>query len=708
MSLENVIATNKAPSGLDDVLIDYLNAYDGEIGISDGVIYYGFPIFKNYEEQVVKTNFLLVSKKIGVVLFSTATPNTVNEKLESLNDTYNHVTSLLIKSNLLRTKNGRVQRNLVFDIDAKLYAEDPSAFTDDENIITNLPDLANFLSQREENLTDEHIFEIRSILEGAKALSKPTKRQAVAENSNNKVNILIKLEDEIINFDAEQRKAAITLINGPQRIRGLAGSGKTVILAMKVAAIHLQEPNKRILFTFYTKSLYNLIRAFISKFYRHFSGNEPNWQNIDVLHAWGGYKVDGVYFNAAVENHVHPYSLEQAKQHDEQDPFKFVCSELIKNPINSKYDYILIDEAQDLPDEFFRICYMLSKGESGQEKNIVWAYDDLQTIFNIYTRTPTDLFGKDPQGNPLINLNEFSRNLSWGQSNDLVLHKCYRNPIHVLVTAHALGFGLYDIPVQILEDINHWNDVGYNLISGNYVEGQKVCLRRNPENSPLSIVQDQTKQELIATMLAESLDKEVDFVFNEIVLFLKEGLKPEDIMVISLDDRNARSYFKRLSYLLSSSNIMSNNILASRIDNPPFIIENMITLTTVHRAKGNEASCVFVLGIDSLYHSKNTRRTRNKIFTAFTRTKAWLRVSGVGQTAQHFINEINQSLDKSPSLEFTVPNKAQLDLIHRDLGLKEQQRGEFREHINKLRLAGFSDVDIEEELQLMREGYDYD
>lgn len=88
MTLESVIATNKPPMGLDNNLIDHLNAYDKEIGITDGVIYYGFPIFKNYEEQVVKTNFLLVSKKIGVVLFSTATSSNIDEKLNSLNETY--------------------------------------------------------------------------------------------------------------------------------------------------------------------------------------------------------------------------------------------------------------------------------------------------------------------------------------------------------------------------------------------------------------------------------------------------------------------------------------------------------------------------------------------------------------------------------------------------------------------------------------------
>lgn len=72
------------------------------------------------------------------------------------------------------------------------------------------------------------------------------------------------------------------------------------------------------------------------------------------------------------------------------------------------------------------------------------------------------------------------------------------------------------------------------------------------------------------------------------------------------------------------------------------------------------------------------------------------------------MNEISQSLEKSPCLEFTVPNKTKLDLIQRDLGLKDQQRGEFRDHINKLRMAGFTNAEIEEEIELMRGGYDCD
>ena len=84
MAIETIIATELNPSGLDNLLIDHLNSYDKELGVDDGVLYYGFPVFKNYEEQIIKTNFLLVSKKVGVVLFSTATENNIEDKLEAL------------------------------------------------------------------------------------------------------------------------------------------------------------------------------------------------------------------------------------------------------------------------------------------------------------------------------------------------------------------------------------------------------------------------------------------------------------------------------------------------------------------------------------------------------------------------------------------------------------------------------------------------
>ncbi|WP_162689772.1 ATP-binding domain-containing protein, partial [Acinetobacter sp. CFCC 11171] len=274
------------------------------------------------------------------------------------------------------------------------------------------------------------------------------------------------------------------------------------------------------------------------------------------------------------------------------------------------------------------------------------------------------------------------------------------------ITAHALGFGLYDKPVQILENLDHWKDVGYELESGTYQEGHSVILSRNPENSPLSINEYQTKEDLLKTFVAENINQEVDFIKSEIEFFLNEGLKPEDIMVISLDDRNAKNYFRNLSAKLSDIGILTNNVLTTYSENPPFKIEKMVTLSTVHRAKGNEAACVLVLGIDAMYQTKDYRRTRNKIFTAFTRTKAWLRVSGVGQNAQHFENEIKISLENSPKLIFRVPNKKELEHLQRDLGSKSIQLQLFRDEFKKLQDAGMTNQEIEEEMQRLMGGSD--
>ena len=68
--------------------------------------------------------------------------------------------------------------------------------------------------------------------------------------------ILSTLEKQIATFDYKQKLAALTIVDGPQRIRGMAGSGKTVVLAMKAAQLHINNPEEK-------NSLYILYKIFI-------------------------------------------------------------------------------------------------------------------------------------------------------------------------------------------------------------------------------------------------------------------------------------------------------------------------------------------------------------------------------------------------------------------------------------------------------------
>ena len=89
-----------------------------------------------------------------------------------------------IKSSILRKK-----KNLSFEIETKLFS--PSSKFDDDDLISSIQDLNNFLIEQDADLTQEQIDEIRSILEGAKALSKPTQRKSIVEDKSNKLRHII-------------------------------------------------------------------------------------------------------------------------------------------------------------------------------------------------------------------------------------------------------------------------------------------------------------------------------------------------------------------------------------------------------------------------------------------------------------------------------------------------------------------------------------
>ena len=115
---------------------------------------------------------------------------------------------------------------------------------DNSQIITSLQGFDDLLVQSNLALEDGILAETRSVIEGAKALTRPQKRVIENPDAQRPAAALAALEAEIANFDQHQRRAALVTFQGPQRIRGLAGSGKTVILAMKAAHLHLNSTSR--------------------------------------------------------------------------------------------------------------------------------------------------------------------------------------------------------------------------------------------------------------------------------------------------------------------------------------------------------------------------------------------------------------------------------------------------------------------------------
>jgi superfamily I DNA and RNA helicase len=643
----------RADSGAREIL-QYLELNQADFGLENALAFYNFPLFRE-DEHLLVAQIVLISPLHGVVMISAA--NSVptgddedTEALSQLEGAFSQVFSRLVKYQRLRQ--GRAQ--LSFPIDAILWVPEGDS-TAVESIVIGIPALHEyFLNKRMTKEIPDSVFaELISVLDGSKALIRPKERKVAGFSSSSKISLINQLEDEIRRFDRDQRLAYMTDVLGTQRIRGLAGSGKTVVLAMKAALTAIREPEAKIAVTFYTKSLYQHIKQLITRFYRLHEDRDPDWKKLQVLHAWGGATVNGLYYTAAKSFGHLPLTYSIAASRSRSQPFGYACAELLSNTaVENLFDYVFVDEAQDFPKEFMQLALRLAKDE-----RLVIAYDAFQTIFDVETPTASSLFGTDAELAPSVSFEE-----------DIILHKCYRNPREIIVCAHAIGFGIYGPRiVQILESKEHWDDLGYQVTIGDFKSGEKTKIDRPEENSPSSISQHQTQDQIISAHSFSGLSDEAKWVASQIEKEIKtEGVAAEDILIICADDRNAQGYFKVLGGELSKLGININNLQDDSYSIKDFQSEGQVTLSTIYKAKGNEAYLVYLMGIDAIFHDPNPKN-RNRAFTAMTRAKGWLRITGMGEAAKRFSIELTQAKSNLPSLVFDYPKPEELFVMKRDL-----------------------------------------
>lgn len=644
-------------------LIDYLRGHNAEIGLDEAALYFDFPIYKDEEGEPIAANILIVSLEFGIVAVQTTNitgreENASEALIEPISELSKAISNLY--GRLLRHKSLKQSSvSLHFPLTGLIFApfldaaHDPP---DSEFEIFHRPSaLPEILDNHVWHRSNRDVWqETIAVIEGAKGLIIPKARTIADPTQLSKGRVANLVEAAIMSFDERQKASSIiATFDGPQRVRGLAGSGKTVVLALKAAITHLRHPQATIVYTFYTRSLYQQVRRLITRFYRQFDDRDPDWDRLQIMHAWGGRTNQGVYYNAALRHGMSPMTFTDARKSDRIAPFDFACQRLMSEvELEPIYDYVFVDEGQDFPASFIRLCAKIAI-----DQRVVWAYDDLQTIFQVLAPSPEDVFGVDSQGKPNVELNL-----------DTVLHKCYRNPREALVCAHALGFGIYgERIVQMLENRDHWEDIGYHVRTGNFVEGSLLEVERPAEFSLPTISEYYKPEEIVKSYVGASFDEEIDYVTKRIIDDIEGGLRPHEILVTVVDDRHASTYLARIAFELAENQIQTNNIHEDSYGIRDFKRDNQVTLSTVHKAKGNEAFSVYVVGVDALFSTTAEVRERNMLFTAMTRAKGWVTVTGTGEAAFECQRELNEALKNFPFLRFSFPGPGELKIMKRDL-----------------------------------------
>ena len=215
--------------------------------------------------------------------------------------------------------------------------------------------------------------------------------------------------------------------------------------------------------------------------------------------------------------------------------FQGVCHELLvqtaQNTKPALYDAVLIDEAQDMPPELFRLVHRFTKAP----KRIIWAYDELQTLSEAVMPSAEALFGTNAAGEPLVTI----RNETGRPRQDVILPVCYRNTPWALTLAHALGFGVYRHSklVQHFDDPYLWTEIGYETLEGSLSLGSEVRLQRAKTSYPAFFEQLLTPDDAVvacgfgdeieqAEWIAESVGKRGQTTFYRIAVMLKKVVCP--------------------------------------------------------------------------------------------------------------------------------------------------------------------------------------
>lgn len=520
--------------------------------------------------------------------------------------------------------------------------------------------------------------------------SVPLSVHGEGEEKSLRASILEKVRQNLSEFDLLQENIGKQIPPGMQRIRGIAGSGKTVLLCQKAANMHLKYPEWDIALVFFSRSLYEQIITQIDKWIRRFSHNEvqynPNNEKLRVLHAWGAKNQPGLYSIICEAANAPKLSVFDTENKQPNESLAEVCSFLLeKSQIPQIFDAILIDEGQDLivDDEFkyqdkqpfYWMAYQALRPfdeHHPEQRRLIWAYDEAQSLDSLNIPTAGELFGDE-----LAHL--VTGQYPDGIKKTEIIHRCYRTPDPIVTAAHAMSMGLLRRGGMVsgITRTEDWKALGYE-VQGRFTRGQQVTLKRLSEDSP-NIITKLWEKPVLEFETYDSRQSELRALADSIVRdVLCDRLQPsKEILVIVLG-----SFFEAMrlenhvaEFLISEGidifipGTTNCNILKADSENSDpnkFWCEGGVTVSRIHRAKGNEADMVYVVGLDNIAKDESNIRLRNQLFIALTRTRAWVKLSGVGNYQMY--EEMRRVIASGDTFTFTFNHRPKREISVTDAG----------------------------------------
>ncbi|MBW4593574.1 MAG: ATP-binding domain-containing protein [Brasilonema angustatum HA4187-MV1] len=538
-----------------------------------------------------------------------------------------------------------------------------------------------------ENLEDKDWELLLSVMSGTPVFRKPP-RATVSTTGKTRASIMDCLRQRLYEIDLQQEHIGKEIPPGPQRIRGIAGSGKTVLLCQKAAHMHLKHPDWDIALVFFTRSLYDLIIGLLDQWIRRFSGGELQYDpktnlKLRVLHAWGAKEHPGLYSIICDYHGKRRGTVVDTKQRQPNRGLADLCKRLQEEvKIEPIFDAILIDEGQDLVAEddlkyedkqaIYWLAYQALQPvsqEKPEERRLIWAYDEAQSLDSIVVPKAKEVFGEN-----LSNLLSKQPQYSGGIKRSEVMRRCYRTPGPILTAAHAIGMGLLR-PEGMLAGITNkddWNKIGYEVKGDFRRIGKPITVHRPSQYSPNPIA-ELWGNPILEFQTYGSRQQEMTVLAQNIMHnIVHDSLNPSrDILVVILGSTSEAIELETevAGFLMDQkidvyipTALTLNDLVPQWPNNDPdkFWHEGGVTVSRINRAKGHEADMVYVVGFDNVARNESDVNCRNQLFVALTRARGWASLSGVGHYPMY--DEMRQVIASGDTFTFTYKRPPKRDI----------------------------------------------
>ena len=384
-------------------------------------------------------------------------------------------------------------------------------------------------------------------------------------------------------LDITQELVAKNIGDGHRILKGVAGSGKTLVLACRAKYLKTIYPDWKILVVCYNNSLCNHLKSMLGEEYQD--------------------KIEVRNFHAVVK-HITQANL-QFKPFEKQNDYNGRVGQILLDYIDQQkmleqqfYDAILIDEGQDFAQEWILGLTRLVRDDSD---NILFCYDPAQNIFN-RAKPSWKSIGLQVQG-----------------KRPTELSKCYRNTKEILDIARSF------LNPKLLESLKSQDEFDRVL---------------DPDTGECR------QGEFPSIYHQDDVEHLADLIARKIRFLVGQNAEARDIAVLQAKSEAYDVLAEQIKnkILHYSPQLEVDMVFSSQEKKKLDITRNTIKILNVESSKGLEFPYVFFIGLDHMPRLESDSRDLDseKKLAFVGMTRAQLQLFILGREDKGFLAEVKQ------------------------------------------------------------------